>query len=87
MRIYWFKLRKGLRSQLGFGITARNWSDAILLLGKASNVVGESQPDEVMIETWKEVTSIDDLDQNHVVPNMGLMLRRGVWFPNLPDVQ
>jgi hypothetical protein len=86
MRIYWFNLRKE-RSQLGFGITARDWSDVIFLLGKASNVIGETPPDEMMIETWKEVTSINDLDQNHVVPNMGLMLRRGVWFPDLPDVQ
>ncbi|MGT2501894.1 hypothetical protein ACVOMS_15690 [Bradyrhizobium guangxiense] len=40
-----------------------------------------------MIESWLDVQSIDELDQNHVVPNMGMMLRRGVWFPNLPYIQ
>ena len=24
-----------------------------------------------------------DLDQNHVVPNMGPITERGIWYPNL----
>jgi hypothetical protein len=84
MRTLWLQLR-GV--PLGFGITARDWQDAMCLLTEARQVLSGSPVEESMIESWLDVQSIDELDQNHVVPNMGMMLRRGVWFPNLPYIQ
>jgi hypothetical protein len=46
------------------------------------SVVGRS-----MIESWREVKDVAELEQNHVRPNMGMMLRRGVWFPTMPEIQ
>jgi hypothetical protein len=30
-----------------------------------------------------EGVRVPDLDQDHVVPNMGVIVQRGVWYPNL----
>src|ERR1700722_7441977 len=87
VRVYWIVLRNEYRSGLGFGITARDWNDAMSLLGEAGRVYLAAPIDTAMIEASKEIKSIDELDQSHVLPNMGSMLRRGVWFPNLPDIQ
>jgi hypothetical protein len=35
----------------------------------------------------REIQRADELDQKHVIPNMGVMLKRGVWYPNLPHIQ
>jgi hypothetical protein len=59
----------------------------MLLLAKASKTFLATPADAGMIETWKEIGSIDELDQDHVIPNMGQLLCRGVWFPNLPHIQ
>ena len=87
MRIYWLVLRKDCGGGLGFGITARDWDDAMSLLAEAGRESLRAPVDATMVENWKEVRSLDELEQNHVVPNMGMMLRRGVWFPNLPYIQ
>ena len=86
MKVYWLVLRDDRCAGLGFGITARDWEDAVSLL-KAAKVSLGGPADEVMIESWKEVRNVSELEQDHVVPNMGMMLRRGVWYPNLPDIQ
>jgi hypothetical protein len=59
----------------------------MLLLAEAGRACLAAPVDAAMIEASKEIESIDELDQNHVVPNMGSMLCRGVWFPNLPGIQ
>ncbi|MET3972486.1 MULTISPECIES: hypothetical protein [Bradyrhizobium] len=84
MRVLWLQLRD---VPGGFGITARDWQDAMYLLAEARQVLKGRPIEEPMIESWTDVRSIDELDQDHVVPNMGTMLHRGVWFPNLPYVQ
>ncbi|TPN47697.1 MULTISPECIES: hypothetical protein [unclassified Mesorhizobium] len=69
---YWIKVR----GHLGVGVTAQSEADALqlfsLAFGSAENVVG--------IEIIKDM---NDLDQNHVVPNLGVAnwFRRGIWFP------
>ncbi|WP_156936880.1 hypothetical protein [Bradyrhizobium sp. WSM2254] len=84
MRVLWLQLRD---VHGGFGITARDWQDAMYLLAEARKVLRGPPIEESMIESWTDVQSIDELDQHHVVPNMGMMLHRGVWFPNLPYIQ
>ncbi|HVG52200.1 MAG TPA: hypothetical protein VM867_11255 [Xanthobacteraceae bacterium] len=87
MTPYWFVLRSEDGTKREIGVTARDWDDAILLMKAAMSGYLQSKFDEAMIDTWSEVRNVDELDQNHVVPNMGVMLRRGVWFPNLPHIQ
>jgi hypothetical protein len=74
---YWFDT-KG-EGHLGFGVTAYSVEDAKVLVDEAAKRLGLSaQVNEVV-----EDVDVRDLDQNHVVPNMGPPNFRGVWFPNL----
>ena len=74
---YWFDT-KG-KGHLGFGVTAYSLEDATTLVDDVAKRLGLSA------EVIKIVEDVDvrDLDQNHVVPNMGPPNFRGVWFPNL----
>lgn len=87
MKIYWIKLRGENGRGIELGVTARDWDDATLLLNQAGGTILDRPIDATMVESWKELQRADELDQNHVVPNMGVILRRGVWFPNLPEIQ
>jgi hypothetical protein len=87
MRVYRLVLRDDRCGGLGFGITARDWEDAISLLKEATKVSLGGPADEAMIGSWREVRNVGELEQDHVVPNMGMMPRRGVWYPNLLDIQ
>jgi hypothetical protein len=70
---YWFPAETGL----GFGVTAHSVSDAIELLSSVGYKPGSDfNPSRVV-----EKVSVSALDQNHVVPNMGPVVVRGVWFP------
>jgi hypothetical protein len=87
LKIYWFEMGRSFGPSLAwFGITAKDFDDALLLLAKAAEQVYRVEFNAEMIESWKEIEHVDELDQNHVVPNMGLILRRGVWFPNVSGV-
>jgi hypothetical protein len=71
---YWIEATSG--SLKGFGVTAYSADDAFQLLADA-NLPMDSGPPKI-----REV-GFDELDNNHVVPNMGVISRRGVWYPNL----
>ena len=64
-------------SALGYGVTAVDRHDAERLL-RAVVFNDQALPDPVEV-----VQDIDvrDLDQGHVLPNMGDPTVRGVWFP------
>ncbi|MGX9142654.1 hypothetical protein [Mesorhizobium sp. 128a] len=72
MHPYWITIN----GSLGVGVTARSEADALqlfeLAFGSAEKIVS--------IEMIKDM---NDLDQNHVLPNTGgaNFLRRGIWFP------
>lgn len=71
MHPYWITIS----GDLGVGITARSETDALQLFALAfpfKQIGG--------IEIIKDM---NDLDQNHVIPNLGgaNWLRRGIWFP------
>lgn len=58
----------------GVGITAQSETDALTLFDEAFG--NERPPRQV-----SRVHDASELDQSHVVPNMGNWLRRGVWYP------
>jgi hypothetical protein len=79
LRRYWIHLRDadkfaGLR--LGCGVTAFDLDDALALL--RTQVIGD-QPFDV--EAVVEDVDVRALDPGHVLPNMGVVARRGIWFP------
>ena len=70
---YWFRTATGL----GYGVTAYSREDAESLLCS----LGLPRPGEAIVEVVSGIRH-DQLDQNHVVPNAGPMVFRGVWYPN-----
>lgn len=62
---------------LGCGVTAYDHADALSILESAV-FAGEPM---LEINSIVEDVDIQVLDQNHVLPNMGLVTNRGVWFP------
>jgi len=61
---------------MGCGVTAYDYDDAINLLRES--VFGGNEPTVI---DFKEDVDVSKLDQNHVAPNMGSVVVRGVWFP------
>jgi hypothetical protein len=62
----------------GFGVTARSADEALERLVRDWPRAGE------IINLYAvEITDVAQLDQWHVVANMGSILREGGWFPNL----
>ncbi|HEV2503365.1 MAG TPA: hypothetical protein VGV39_09825 [Mesorhizobium sp.] len=61
---------------LGVGITAYDARDALALL--KLRFFAEA---EMPVCRIKPIESIEDIEQNHVRPNIGNFLRRGVWYP------
>ncbi len=59
------------------GVTARTKEDALHLVQEG--IFNMSQTPNV--KNMKEIVSINELDQNHVLPNMGEFVSRGIWFP------
>lgn len=62
---------------LGCGVTAYDHADALEIL--KSKVFAEKPM--LMIELVTEDIDIQTLDKYHVIPNIGLVTNRGVWFP------
>ena len=75
LRRYWFKTKE----HVGFGVTAYSVDDAKRLIEDAARRLGSDY------EILRIVEDVDvrDLDQGHVVPNMGPPNFRGVWYPML----
>jgi hypothetical protein len=72
---YWIEFGPLLASQ--FGVTAYSFDDAISILKQKVYRNEEMPPVKTSIENIK----FKDLDQNHVVPNMGAITERGIWYP------
>ena len=60
------------------GVTARSLEDALWLLEERGYFFHKSGPVDV-----RENITVTELDQNHVVPNMGPIVFRGIWYPCL----
>ena len=61
----------------GCGVTAYDYDDALELL-QSTVFNGQALP---KIETVIADVDISTLDPNHVLPNIGNPLARGIWFP------
>nr|CAS02859.1 putative integron gene cassette protein [uncultured bacterium] len=70
---FWFQTSTGL----GYGVTAESEEAALALLQDFGYPLSAQQ----ILRIVKDVLP-KDLDQLHVVPNLGLLPVRGVWFPN-----
>ena len=67
---------------LGCGVTAESTDDAMLIAkSKLAVYFDNNIPKTISINKIYD-TSI--LDANHVLPNMGNILARGMWFPRIP---
>lgn len=76
MNPYWAKFQPPggpSNLNLGVGVTARSEEDARRLLERAFP--------EAQLVNLTVVSDASELDQKHVVPNMGNLLARGIWFP------
>lgn len=72
LRSFWFTTSSGL----GYGATGYDQADAEALL----QTLGYPAKGVVVTGVTPDVKHAD-LEQNQVVPNIGPMLVRGVWFP------
>jgi hypothetical protein len=82
LRRFWIRLagdEMPVGFQMGCGVTAYTRDDAFALLLK---VWPAKRGGPVIIDVSEDV-DLTTLDQRHVLPNIGDMTRRGVWFPNL----
>ena len=81
---FWFRFDGDMSSLptgtvLGCGVTAVDRADAEQLV-RSAVFGGDSLPPVVDVV---EDVDVRELDQGHVVPNMGDPSVRGVWFPRL----
>jgi hypothetical protein len=72
MKPFWITTNEPMK--LGYGVTAHSAEDAEALLRLVV-------PAEYAINDITWVRDVQLLDQGHVVPNMGNLLKRGIWFP------
>ncbi len=72
---YWFPLNGGI----GIGVTAYSEEEAFTMAIKCSKEYFESKKVNNPVVGIK----VSELDQEHVVPNMGPITLRGVWYPNV----
>jgi hypothetical protein len=62
---------------LGCGVTAYDYADASNIL--KAKVFGEKPA--LQVESVTVDIDVQTLDRNHVIPNMGVVVNRGIWFP------
>jgi hypothetical protein len=64
---------------LGFGVTARSLDDALRIIRAFD--FERYLPEDLATLAVREGVTIADLDQPHVVGNMGPIVVRGMWYP------
>lgn len=80
MKRYWFtfvRIPKFSPLSIGCGVTAADYSDAISILKERVLIACHGME---VCEVVEDV-DINSLDSGHVLPNMGNVACRGVWFP------
>ncbi len=74
---FWISFPEDPQLPLGIGVTATSEHDAF-------NLIKQQNFEWLDLDVKTQVTSnvtIDDLDQSNIVPNIGPMQFRGVWYP------
>jgi hypothetical protein len=82
---YWFEFVVDLADwaapssvlRAGCGVTGYDVDDCLRII--SDKVLGGANPPT--IRRVVEDIDVSTLDQKHVVPNMGSIFRRGIWFP------
>ena len=80
VRKFWFrfeKLQRPTALNLGCGVSAFDYEDALNLLKE--RIFGPNGPPPI-VQCIEDV-QISDLEKSHVLPNIGSMDIRGIWFP------
>jgi hypothetical protein len=80
VRKFWFqfeKLERPTALNLGCGVSAADYEDALNLLKE--RIFGPNGPPQIV--RCIEDVQTTDLEKNHVLPNIGQMDIRGIWFP------
>jgi hypothetical protein len=80
LKRYWFTFQKFSRPtplNAGCGVTAFNRDDAITILRE---YVFKKEKNLEWISLIEGI-DISTLDQRHVLPNIGDVAKRGIWFP------
>lgn len=83
MEAYWLEFEFSsdadvpMGTRLGCGVTAESQESALKLV-KDRVFRGRQLP--VLLKVVR-IISMDVLDQDHVVPNMGSIFEKGIWFP------
>ena len=63
----------------GFGVTAFSLHDAVRIINELG--YAREVPEDPGELTITENVRVSDLDQNHIVPNIGPIAVRGMWYP------
>jgi hypothetical protein len=80
LKHFWFrfeKFEKPTPLNLGCGVTAYDHDDATNLLQE--RVFAGKEPKKIL--ECIENIDVSTLDKKHVLPNMGSIAIRGIWFP------
>ena len=77
MRPYWLKIENPQPASglgLGVGITAYSEDEAKAIFASAFG-------SDLRLASVQPIAALDEIEQNHVSPNMGNFLIRGIWYP------
>ena len=77
LQTFWITFPENLNLPFGIGVTAESEEDAYFLIEK-EGIDWYEHASKIEI---KKGISINDLDQSNVVPNIGPIQFRGVWYP------
>jgi len=86
LRRYWFEFElppaqaRVVPWGMGCGVTAYDYDDAVQLMKELVFSIHEMPT----IRAMTEDVDVSTLDAEHVRINMGVPVRRGVWFPMSP---
>ena len=78
LETFWIEFPQDENLVMGIGVTAYSQDDAMSLIKEQGIEHWLEGAREMKITTG---VRIDDLDQRHVVPNIGPLQLRGVWYP------
>ena len=78
LETYWITFPQDINLPIGLGVTAYSEEDAFALIQERGFDQWYVDATEILVTVG---LSISDLDQSNVVPNIGPMQLREVWYP------
>jgi hypothetical protein len=76
LRRFWFPVL----GRMGIGVTAFDLGEATRMANEVRDRLFPLSPE---LDDVIEDVDVSTLDERHVVPNMGPVVVRGVWYPRL----